>query len=245
MIIVTGGAGFIGSHIVERLVRDGYSVGVIDNLHTGSVKNTEEFLGKVKFVKKDAGSGIEEFYGEDVEAVMHLGIASSSPMYRENRALCGRMIEEACKILDFAAEKGCKVIIAGTSSVYNGNPTPWKEDMEIKPLDFYSETRYAIERIAKVYSELYGVSVVVLRLFSAYGEREEYKGRYANMLTQILISAIKGEEVVIYGDGTQSRDFVYVKDVVEAFMKALEYSKRDYDVFNVGFGRNHSFNEII
>ena len=239
-VVVTGGAGFIGSHLVEELVRKGEEVIVIDNLHTGDLENIKEFgveflEGRVKKI-----SSIKK----SVDCIFHLGIYSSSPMYKENRFLISEALEDFIHLMEFAREKKVKVILTSSSSVYNGNPIPWKEDMRIIPSDFYTECRYAMERIAEVYNKLYGVKCVVLRLFSVYGPREKFKGTYANLVSQFLWAIKKGEQPIIFGDGTQTRDFIWVKDVVKAYLLAME-KDIDFDVFNVGTGKNYSLNEVV
>jgi UDP-glucose 4-epimerase len=238
--VVTGGAGFIGSNLVERLIKEGNEVIVIDNLHTGSLYNLKNL--NIKFVKGDAGE-IDRII-DPIDGIFHLGIPSSSPMYKKKRELIYKAIEDWIKILEYATKNKIKIVLASTSSIYNGNPVPWREDMQIIPTDFYTEVRYAMERIAKVYNDLYGTKVVALRLFSVYGEREEFKGEYANLVTQFILAALKGETIKVFGDGTQTRDFIYVQDVVEAFIKAMN-SNIDFDIFNVGRGKSYSLNEVI
>ena len=238
--VVTGGAGFIGSNLVERLTKEGNEVIVLDNLHTGNLHNLRGL--NLKFVKGEARE-IERIV-DQVDGIFHLGIPSSSPMYKKRRELIYDAIEDWIKILEFATKNKIKVVLASTSSIYNGNPLPWKEDMQIIPTDFYTEVRYSMERIAKVYNELYGTKVISLRLFSVYGEREEFKGEYANLVTQFILAALKGESIKIFGDGTQTRDFIYVQDVVDAFIRAMD-SSIDFDIFNVGKGKNYSLNEVV
>ena len=238
--VVTGGAGFIGSNLVERLIKDGHEVIVIDNLHTGNLHNLKNM--NIKFLKGGAGD-IEKII-DPIDGIFHLGIPSSSPMYKTKRELIYEAMKDWIKILEFATKNKVKIVLASTSSIYNGNPLPWREDMQIIPTDFYTEVRYSMERIARVYHELYGTKVIALRLFSVYGEREEFKGEYANLVTQFILAALKGETIKVFGDGTQTRDFIYVQDVVEAFIKAMN-SNIDFDIFNVGKGKNYSLNEVI
>ena len=240
MYVVTGGCGFIGSHLVEELVERGNKVVVIDNLHTGSAENIKHLLGNVKFIKGDA-SVITEV-SDIVEGVFHLGIYSSSPMYKKDPSLVSKVVEDMIKILEFCKKRRCKLVYASTSSIYNGNPIPWHEDMTIRVTDYYTEARYYCERLARLYEELHGVKSVGLRLFSIYGEREEFKGKYANVFTQMIWAKLRGEKFIIYGDGTQTRDLVYVKDAVEAFILAME--KDVTGIFNVGSGKAYSFNEM-
>ena len=241
--IVTGGAGFIGSNLVERLVKDGWDVIVFDNLSTGRIENIKDLE-----VEYYTGSTIDyelmHSIAPDVDVIFHLGMPSSSPMYRNDPTLVGKTINEAITIFEYARKKNCKVVYASTSSIYNGNPIPYREDMPIYVTDYYTECRYAIERLAKLYNNLYGVKSVGLRLFSVYGPKEEHKGKYANVVSQFLWSIMRDEPPIIYGDGSQTRDFIHVYDVVEAFMLSAD---KDFDceIFNVGTGVSHSFNEVI
>ncbi|RLG95787.1 nucleoside-diphosphate sugar epimerase [Candidatus Bathyarchaeota archaeon] len=239
-IIVTGGCGFIGSNLVERLVKDGYSVVVFDNLHTGSLRNIEGL--DVEFYNEPYSKMVEII--PEAEVIFHLGIPSSSPMYKENPRLVGDAINDAIEIFESAKKYGCKVVYASSSSIYNGNNVPFREDMPIYVTDYYTECRYAIERLAKLYNILHGVKSVGLRFFSIYGPKEKFKGKYANIISQFLWAMLRDEPPVIFGDGTQTRDFTHVYDVVDALLLAW---KKDFEceIFNVGTGVAHSFNEIV
>jgi len=239
-IIVTGGCGFIGSNLVERLVKDGYSVVVFDNLHTGNLENIKGL--DVEFFN-ESYSKLTDLVPE-ADVVFHLGIPSSSPMYKENPRLVGEAINDAIEIFEYAKKTGCKVVYASSSSIYNGNKIPYREDMPIYVTDFYTECRYAIERLAKLYNILYGVKSVGLRFFSIYGPKERYKGRYANIVSQFLWAMQKDESPIIFGDGTQTRDFTHVYDVVDALILAWK-KNFECEIFNVGTGVAHSFNEVV
>jgi len=239
-IIVTGGCGFIGSNLVERLVKDGYSVVVFDNLHTGNLENIKGL--DVEFFNEPYSKLTDLVPKADV--VFHLGIPSSSPMYKENPRLVGEAINDAIEIFEYAKKTGCKVVYASSSSIYNGNKIPYREDMPIYVTDFYTECRYAIERLAKLYNILYGVKSVGLRFFSIYGPKERYKGKYANIVSQFLWAMQRDEPPIIFGDGTQTRDFTHVYDAVDALILAW---KKDFEceIFNVGTGVAYSFNEVV
>lgn len=239
-VIVTGGCGFIGSNLVERLVKDGYEVIVFDDLSTGNLKNIEGL--NVKFFSEPYQN--IPVLVPDADLIFHLGMPSSSPMYKRKPDLVGRTINDAIAIFEYARERKCKVIYASTSSLYNGNEPPYREDMPIYVTDYYTECRYAIERLAKLYNILYGVKSVGLRLFSVYGPKEQYKGEYANIVSQFLWLMKKDQPPIIFGDGTQTRDFIYVADVVEAFMLSAE---KDFEceIFNVGTGIARSFNDVV
>jgi UDP-glucose 4-epimerase len=236
--VVTGGAGFIGSHLCELLVSMGHEAVALDDMSLGRIENVPKgaklMVGRASMVRA---------WGVRCDGVFHLGMPSSSPMYRRNPRLVGETINDAISVFEYACRKGIKVVVASTSSIYNGNKLPWREDMPVHVTDFYTECKYAIERLARLYHDLYGLRVVVLRLFSVYGPREEHKGGYANVVSQMMWSAMKGEPFVVYGDGSQTRDFIYVSDVAEAFIKAME-SDVDFGIFNVGFGKNYTFNQV-
>jgi len=239
-ILVTGGCGFIGSNLIERLLESGHHVTVFDYLSTGSLKNIEE--SKVDFFNKPYGQ-ISNLVS-DVDVIFHLGIPSSSPMYRKNPRLIGETINDAIEIFEYAKEKRCKVVYASSSSLYNGNNVPYHEEMLIQVTDYYTECRYAIERLARLYNIFFGVKSVGLRFFSVYGPKERHKGTYANIVTQFLWWMLRDERPEIYGDGTQTRDFVHISDVVDALILAME---KDFEceIFNVGMGIAYSFNQVV
>ncbi len=242
-VLVTGGAGFIGSNLVEALVKKGGNVTVIDNLTTGTEKNLEEVEDQVKLIEAPC-SEITELNLEEPEIIYHIGIPSSSPMYREDPLLVGSAINEFIKIMELAKETGAKVVYASSSSMYNRRNPPHQEDMEVDAFDYYTEARLAMERLAKVYNELHDVNSVGMRFFSVYGPHEKAKGKYANIVSQFFWKMKEDETPVIYGDGEQTRDFTHVSDIVKALMKAGE-KDLEYETINVGTGKETTFNEII
>ncbi|MEM3737151.1 MAG: NAD-dependent epimerase/dehydratase family protein [Candidatus Bathyarchaeia archaeon] len=243
-VLVTGGAGFIGSNLVERLIVEGHNVTVLDNLSTGSLSNLEAFRGEVRFTQ-DSCLNIGEAAPRGVGAVFHLGMPSSSPMYKANPSLVGETVSEAVAVFEYARRHNVgKVVVASSSSLYSGQPPPHHESQPIKVSDYYTETRLTVERLAELYSKLHRLNIVVLRFFSVYGPREEAKGKYANIISQFIWALQKGEMPLIYGNGTQTRDFIHVRDVVEACMLALNY-RGSFDIFNVGTGKAYTFNHVV
>lgn len=244
--IVTGGAGFIGSNLARKLVGEGHDVTVVDNFHTGSMDNLRGLEKKLQVVKATS-CDIPKPILEDADGLFHLGIPSSTPMYRENRLLVGETINEFIRILN---NYPGRIVFASSSSVYNGCNIPYIEDMTLVPTDYYTETRIAMERLARVYWDMQGNKTVALRMFSVYGPGEWWKGRYANMVSQILWEMRDGRRPIIYGDGSQTRDFTHVDDAVRAFILAME-TKLEHDmfnkddVFNVGTGSSYSFNDVV
>ncbi len=237
--LVTGGAGFIGSNLVEALVRDRCEVVVMDNIHSGNVKN----LGNldVDIIQNSVGDIDASL---DVSAIFHLGMPSSSPMYKKDPKLVGQVINDAIALFEFARQKNCKVVFASSSSLYNGLAPPHRENMAIKVTDYYTEARLGVERIAELYNKLYGVRSAAMRFFSVYGKNETAKGEYANIITQFLWKMKNNEAPLIFGDGSQTRDFTYVDDVVSACRIAMDKTT-GFDIFNVGTGRMTSFNEVV
>lgn len=242
-IVVTGGAGFIGSNLVEELVRRGRNVTVIDNFSTGSMENLKSVRGKVKVIRASC-SKLPKLRLPRTELVFHVGIPSSSPMYRENPLLVGEAINDFINVLEFAKKNRSKIVYASTSSMYCRCPPPHRENMASEPFDYYTEARLVMERLARMYHELHGVNSVGMRFFSVYGPHEQAKGRYANVVSQFLWAMRDGKAPVIYGDGTQTRDFVHVSDVVKACLKAAEV-ELGCEVINVGTGKSASFNRVI
>jgi len=238
--VVTGGAGFIGSNLTGELLSLGHEVSVLDSFHTGSRDNLDGLDAQVIQAScREIGR-----LGLRCDVVFHLGIPSSSPMYKRNPYLVGEAVNDMLAVLEYVRAENVKLVFASSSSLYNGLPPPHREDMQVKVTDYYTECRLTIERLAQLYALLYGVEAVALRFFSVYGPRERAKGQYANIVTQFLWDLKQGRQPVIYGDGTQTRDFTYVTDAVKACLLAAEKPFR-FEVFNVGTGRSTSFNQVV
>ncbi len=239
--MVTGGAGFIGSNLVAKLLMDGNDVLIIDDFSTGSEEVASILKKRGATLLKGPSSLISDL--TPVDAIFHLGMPSSSPMYKSDPSLLSKVVSDSIAVFEYARKTGAKVVYASTSSLYNGNIPPFSEDMRILPTDFYTEGRYWLERLAKVYYDLYEVESVGLRLFSVYGPNERPKGRFANIVSQMIWAALENKPFTVYGDGSQTRDFIFVSDVVEAFLLAYS-SDIGCDIYNVGTGKETSFNEL-
>lgn len=240
-ILVTGGAGFIGSNLVEDLLASGKKVTVLDNLDTGSTSNLKNLSGDLEVIE---GNCVDvSKFNLKPDAIYHLGIPSSSPMYKRNFFLVGEAINGSIAVFELARSAKCRVVYASSSSLYSGLTPPHSEDMSIQVADYYTEARFAIERIAELYKRLFSVPSAGMRFFSVYGPKEKAKRQYANIVSQFLWEMMKGKSPVIYGDGTQTRDFIYVKDVVRAMILAMD---SDYHgILNVGTGTAYSFNDVV
>jgi len=239
--LVTGGAGFIGSNLVEELLAAGEEVVVLDNMHTGSPSNLEGMKGDLKVIRASCNQLPE--MDLHPEKIYHLGIPSSSPMYKKNPYLVGEALNGFTAVFELARMSGARVVYASSSSLYNGLLPPHHEDMPIQVADYYTEARLAMERMAELYKMLFGVNSAGMRFFSVYGPREEAKKQYANMVTQFMWEMRDGKIPLIFGDGSQTRDFTYVKDIVRALQLAM---KSDYHgILNAGTGKAYNFNDVI
>ena len=242
--LVTGGAGFIGSNLVEELVKEGKEVMVLDNLSTGSLENLKSVKDKILFIQESAAKALELDELRKIDGIYHLGIPSTTALYRDNRELVGEAIQEFVKILELARRENCKMVFASSSSIYNGNQPPFHEDLPIHTKDFYTEARYLMERLSKLYHDFYSVNSIGFRLFSVYGPKEEAKKDFANLVSQFLWAIKKGEPPLIYGDGSQTRDFVFVEDVVAGFKKGMD-SEISHDTLNLGTGTAYNLNDLV
>lgn len=239
MYVVTGGSGFIGSNLVKELVKQGEKVFVVDNLSTGSKSNLKgvELAGFCNSITDTLLNTM------DVEGIFHLGMPSSSPLYDKDPLLVSRTTQEFILLQEYLKSNKVKMVLSSTSSLYNGNLLPWKEGMPIHVTSYYSEARYYLERLAELYNQLYSTQTVILRLFSVYGPGEDSKLVFANLITQLIWAKKKGKPFLVYGDGEQTRDVVFVSDVIDAFIRAMK-SNVTFDVFNVGTGVNNSVNKL-
>ena len=238
-ILITGGAGFIGSNLVHEMVQAGNEVIVVDNLSTGSLDNLADVISEIKFFEVSCSEVLKLKELEGLEEIYHFGIPSTTQLYRDNKSLVGHAVN------DFIGKReDCKVIYASSSSVYNGNTPPFHEEMTVHVKDFYTEARYLMERMAKIYYDFYGVKSIGFRFFSVYGPREEAKKDFANLISQFMWDIKKKRSPLIYGDGTQTRDFTFVDDINHGFKLGM-CSDIDCDVFNLGTGDCYSLNKLV
>ncbi len=242
--LITGGAGFIGSNLVKQLVENNEEVLVVDDLSTGILDNLKEARDKIEFVRASSGDCLQLGQVRDLKGIFHLGMPSSSPLYKENHCLVGKAINDFIAILDLAKRENCKLVFASSSSLYNGNPVPFKEDMPVLVKDFYSEARYSMERLAWLYHDLWQTEFVGLRFLSVYGQGEQSKKQLANMVSQIIWWIQDDKQPILYGNGEQTRDFVYIEDAVRALLLAMD-SKVEANIFNVGSGKSFTLNQVV
>jgi len=251
-ILVTGGAGFIGSHIVDRLLNEGFEVTVIDNLATGHLKNIAHHQDnkKLHFIKVD----IRDFTlvketMKDVDMVFHEAALASVTLSVENPILTNDInVTGTLNLLKASSDLHVKrFIYASSAAVYGDTPSPQKrEDMTPNPTSPYGVSKIAAENYVKLFHKVYGLETVSLRYFNVYGPRQRFdiQSAYGGAITIFTNRLLKNMPPIIYGDGEQKRDFVYIQDVIEANMLALNSKKAVGEVFNIGTGTNATVNQV-
>lgn len=251
-VLVTGGAGFIGSNLIETLLEQGNKVICLDNFSTGKMKNIAPFMENSNFTLtegdiRDQDTCIKACTG--VEYVLHEAALGSVPRSINDPVTSTEVnIDGFVKMLVAARDTNVKrFVYAASSSTYGDHPAlPKKEEIIGNPLSPYAITKYVNELYAKVFADLYGMEVIGLRYFNVFGKRQDPDGAYAAVIPKFIKALMHGESPVINGDGSQSRDFTYIKNVVQVNQLALLSKKPESinTVYNVAFGDNTSLNEL-
>lgn len=250
-VLVTGGAGFIGSHLVESLVRMGHNVRVLDNLSTGRLENLELVRDDIEFLEGDIRS-LEhcKLACCGVEKVWHLGALGSVPRSVADPLTTHEVnLTGTLNMLLAARDAGVKrFVFASSSSVYGANPQlPREESQHPMPISPYANTKLAAETYVRQFAHLYGMHTVALRYFNVYGPRQDPTSQYAAVVPRFFTALLSGKRPVIYGDGEQTREFTFVEDCVEATIAAgfVEADKVSGENFNIAAGNPHSVNELL
>jgi len=246
--LVTGGAGFIGSNLVEELIKRGEKVTVIDNFSTGKRENIQEFVPKIELVQGDIRD-LDRVRGavKGVDFVLHeAALASVTRSIEHPLATTETNINGTLNLLTAARDAKVKrVIYASSSSVYGDNLTlPKREDMIPSPLSPYAVSKLSGEYYCLVFCRIYGLETVILRYFNVFGPRQNPVSQYAAVIPKFIKAMLSGESPSIYGDGEQSRDFTFVKNVVEASILACGREKTAGEIFNIGGGKRTTINQL-
>jgi len=247
--LVTGGAGFIGSNIVEELVRRGERVRVLDNFSTGKRENVAPFLGDIELIEGDLRhlDTVRQAV-EGVDYVLHQGAIPSVPRSIDNPLDTNEAnVRGTLNLLVAAREAGVKrVIYASSSAVYGDTPTlPKTEEMKPAPLSPYAVSKLAGEHYCQVFYQVYGLETVALRYFNVFGPRQDPTSQYAAVIPRFVTAMLSGEQPIIYGDGEQSRDFTYVSNVVQANLLAATVPDVAGQVFNIACGQRYNLLELV
>src|SRR5262245_7787446 len=237
--LVTGGAGFIGSHLSEELVRRGHRVRVVDSLITGNRGNLDHVPG-VEFMEGDlAEPGVAERAVLDIEYVLHQAAIPSVPRSVKDPVTSNRAnITSTLNVLVAARDAGVKrLVYAGSSSAYGNQPTlPKHEGMPTSPLSPYALQKLVGEQYCQMFTELYGFETVTTRYFNVFGPRQDPGSPYSGVISLFSTALLEGHQPIIYGDGEQTRDFTYVANVVDGVLRACEAPKAAGQVINVATG---------
>jgi UDP-glucose 4-epimerase len=246
--LVTGGAGFIGSHLVDALLEQGARVTVIDNLTTGKMANLQDAGTRIQFIEGDIRDrGVLQQAVAGVDVVFHQAAVVSVPLSVAHPLDSAAVNETGTlEVLEAARQAGCRrVVLASSSAVYGDDPElPKRETMAFGPLSPYAVQKMTGEYYAGLYNRLYGLETACLRYFNVFGPRQDPSSPYSGVISIFLDRAAAGQAPVIYGDGEQTRDFVYVRDVVSANLRAATEDAAAGKAFNIGTGKTITINRL-
>jgi UDP-glucose 4-epimerase len=246
--LVTGGAGFIGSHLVEALISAGCRVAVIDDLSSGNYMNLKHLAGKFSFFQEDIrNEKALTVAAKDCEVIFHLAAVVSVPQTIENPIESAAINElGSLAVFETARKKRVqRVVFSSSCAVYGDDPRlPKLENMEPNPTSPYAVQKLAAEYYARMLYDLHGLETTVLRYFNVYGPRQDPSSPYSGVISIFMTKALLNEQAVIYGDGNQSRDFIYVQDVVRANLLAATTGDIGGQVINIGSGHSVRINDL-
>lgn len=247
--LVTGGAGFIGSHLVARLIEEGHSVRVLDNLSSGTLDHLSAVSEQIDWLEGDAGDPETASRAvADVEVVFHLAALPSVPLSVENPLLSHQQCATATvSLLDASRRSGVKrLVLASSCGVYGERPElPKSEDQLPQTLSPYTAAKLSSEQYCQAFAACYPLETVCLRYFNVYGPRQDPSSPYSAVIPLFIEAFRQQGQPTIFGDGRQSRDFVFVDDVVQANLQAAFTERISGEVFNVGTGEGTTLLELV
>src|SRR5215211_285361 len=247
--LVTGGGGFIGSHLVDRLLHDGHDVRVLDNFATGNRGNLGEALEHIELIEGDIQS-YERVHNavRDCELVFHLAALPSVPRSIQDPLTSNASnVTGTLNVLLAARDEGVRrVVFASSSSIYGANlELPKREEMPSVPIAPYAVSKLAAESYCRAFFHVYGLETVALRYFNVFGPRQDPLSQYAAVIPRFITALLDGERPLIYGDGEQSRDFTYIDNAVEANLLAARAEDVAGGTFNIACGERITLNRVI
>ena len=247
--VVTGGAGFIGSHIASALTAGGARVRIIDDLSTGYIENVAEIKGDVDLIQTSLSNSAEVKRAlEDAELIFHEAAIPSVPRsVSDPRTTHVACVDGTFTLLEAAREqKVRRLVYAASSSAYGDQPTlPKTEGMTPEPLSPYAAAKLVGEYYCQVFTRVYGLETISLRYFNVFGPRQDPSSAYSGVISRFISALLSNERPVIYGDGEQSRDFTYILNVVDANLKAAQTTRGIGKVINIANGERVTLNQLL
>lgn len=247
-VLVTGGAGFVGSHLVEGLVGAGHQLRVLDDFATGRRENLQHLARQIELLEESIlDRPALRRAMEGIEVVFHEAAIPSVPRSVRNPIVSNEVnITGTLNVLIAARDSGVRrVVYAASSSAYGAAPGRVRvETMPAQPMSPYAVAKLAGEHYCQVFTQIYGLETVCLRYFNVFGPRQDPNSEYAAVIPRFITALLEGRSLSIFGDGTQSRDFTYVGNVVAANLRAMTAAAASGEVFNVGCGRQTTLNEL-
>jgi UDP-glucose 4-epimerase len=245
-IIVTGGAGFVGSHLVELLVKKKHYPIIVDNLNTGSYSNIKHLIDskKAKFIEYDIRNFKKIIQLPKTDAVIHLAAIASVVESIDNPIFVNDVnINGTLNMLEFCRKKKIKkFVFTSSAAIYGNYEKKITEKTPTIPTTVYGSTKLTGEQYCKIYSNLFGINITCLRPFNIYGLRQN--DAYAGVISKFMDKLNENQSPIIFGNGKQTRDFIHVDDVARAFYYALKFKKKKFTVFNLATGKSTSINEL-
>ncbi|MEZ6094901.1 MAG: SDR family oxidoreductase [Pirellulaceae bacterium] len=248
-VVVTGGAGFIGSHIVDRLLREGNRVCVVDNLCTGHLQNLQEVYSRIEFFEGDIRDAeILKRAFANADFVIHQAALASVPLSLENPVEVNDVcVNGTLNVLECARKAGVqRVVYAGSSSCYGDSPfTAKRETDELMTLSPYAVAKLAGEKYCQSFYHSFGLETVVLRYFNVFGPRQDPTSHYSAVIPLFITWLLQGQRPIVYGDGRQSRDFCFVSDIAAANYLAMTTPEIAGETFNISCGQTTSLVDLL
>lgn len=240
-VLVTGGAGFIGSNLARRLQAEGHETVALDDFSSATWTNLKDFAGDV--LTCDMGSNLDPLSAQQpFDVIFHQGSITDTTVH-DQRKMMQNNVEAFRGLLELAVKWKSRVVWASSCSIYGQGPVPMKESQPPDPLNVYAFSKMVMERLARAYQARLAHPIVALRYSNVYGRGEAHKGKFASMIYQLAKQMRAGSRPRIFYQGQQRRDFVYIEDVLQINLKAM--TAKTGGVFNAGFGDAFSFNQVV
>ena len=247
--LVTGAAGFIGSHLAHRLLEEGHAVRVLDNLSTGRIENLSAIRDRIELIEADmCDAEVCHLACRDMEVVLHQAAIPSVPKSVDHPAQShAANATGTLNLLIAARDAGCRrFVMAASSSAYGDTEvSPKVETLVPNPMSPYAVAKLAAEHYCRAFYQCYGLQTLALRYFNVFGPRQDPNSAYAAAISAFVTAILKDRPPTVYGDGEQTRDFTYIEDVVQANFKAVAVAETKGQVINIGTGAQISVNTVI